>query len=106
MPLGRRLLFVYWRVAPADLPSALEALREWQAGLVEIHPALRCGLYRRSDGAEAQATVMESYALESAGPHDGIDDTLHAYIDESGRSVLKRWLRGARHVEMFDTLHG
>jgi hypothetical protein len=106
MPLGRRQLFVYWRVAPADLPSALEALREWQAGLVDNHPALRCGLYRRSDGAEAQATVMESYALESAGPHDGIDDTLHAYIVESGRNVLQRWLSGARHVEVFDALHG
>ena len=106
MPLGRRQLFVYWRVAHADLPSALQALREWQAGLMHSRPALRCGLYQRSDGAEAQATVMESYALESAGPHDGIDDALREHIDALGRDALQRWLLGARHVEVFDALCG
>jgi hypothetical protein len=104
MPLGRQQLFIYWRVAHADLPPALQALRQWQAGLAHHHPALRCGLYRRPAGAEAEATVMESYAIESAGPHEGIDAALRQHIEHSGHAVLQPWLRGARHVEVFDAL--
>ncbi len=106
MPLGRRQLFVYWRVTHEDLPFALEALRQWQADLVSAHPALRCSLYQRCDSTEAQATVMEGYALESAGPQQGIDDRLRQHIEHSGHALLRPWLRGARHVEVFDALDG
>jgi hypothetical protein len=47
---------------------------------------------------------MESYAIESAQPHPGIDAALLAHIDQAGRVQLQRWLRGARHVEVFDAL--
>ena len=105
MPLGQRQLFIYWRVAGSDLPMALNALRNWQAGLSLQHPALRCGLYQRMDSAQADATVMESYAFESVQPHPGIDEALRQLIDQDGHALLKRWLRGARHVEVFDALH-
>jgi hypothetical protein len=104
MPLGRRQLFIYWRVAGTDLPAALKALRDWQSGLVVRQPALRCALYQRSGMADAEATVMESYAIESAQPHPGIDEALRQHIDQAGQAQLRRWLRGARHVEVFDAV--
>lgn len=104
MPLGQRQLFIYWRVASRDLPTALHAAREWQAGLIAQHPTLHCGLYQRIDAAQADATVMESYAIESTQPHPGIDEALLQHIHQDGQAQLKRWLRGARHVEVFDAL--
>jgi len=104
MPLGKRQLFIYWRVAARDLPTALHAVREWQAGLIAQHPTLRCGLYQRVDAAQTDATVMESYAIESAQPHRGIDEALLQLIAQGGQAQLAQWLRGARHVELFDAL--
>jgi len=104
MPLGQRQLFIYWHVAWRDLPPALDALREWQAVLIAQHPTLRCGLYQRIDAAQANATVMESYAIESAQPHRGIGEALLQHIAHGGQAQLAPWLRGARHVEVFDAL--
>jgi hypothetical protein len=104
MLLGRRQLFIYWNVTESDLPAAVAALRQWQSGLISQHPALRCGLYRRSSSERAEATMMESYAIESEQPHPGIGEALLLQIDQSGSALLKHWLRGARHVEVFDTL--
>lgn len=104
MPLGQRQLFIYWRVAAHDLPAALHAVREWQAGLIAQQPTLQCGLYQRFDDAQADATVMESYAFESTQPHPGIDEALLQHIAQDGQAQLKPWLRGARHVEVFDAL--
>jgi len=104
MPLGQRQLFVYWRVAGDDLPAALNALHNWQAGLTAQLPGLRCGLYQRSGSAELDVTLMETYAIESAQPHPGIDEALCRHIDSAGHAQLQRWLRGARHVEVFDAL--
>lgn len=104
MPLGQRQLFIYWRVATDDLPAALKSLRDWQAGLVAQQPGLRCGLYQRNGSVRAELTVMETYALESAQPHAGIDESLCRLIDHDGHAQLQRWLRGPRHVEVFDAL--
>ena len=104
MPLGQRQLFIYWRVAGSDLPAALNSLRAWQAGLMAQQPGLRCGLYQRIGMAQADATVMESYAIDSAQPHPGIDEALCRHIDQAGHAQLQHWLRGARHVEVFDAL--
>ena len=101
MAPGQRQLFIYWRVAAADLPAALRALRDWQATLKARQPALQCRRYQRSDGDADEATVMETYALAS-GAGDGIDDGLRRLIERDGDAVLQRWLRGARHVEAFD----
>jgi hypothetical protein len=104
MPLGQRQLFIYWHVAGRDLPAALNALRDWRFGLLAQQPGLRCGLYQRVGTAQADATVMESYAIDAALPHPGIDDALCRYIDQAGHAQLQHWLRGARHVEVFDAL--
>jgi hypothetical protein len=104
MPLGQRQLFIYWRVAAPGFHAALAALRSWQADLVAQQPGLRCSLYRRSDGAPAEVTVMESYAIESAQPHAGLDEALCRHIESAGNALLQPWLHGARHVEVFDAL--
>lgn len=100
MAPGPRQLFIYWRVSPEDLPAALKALRDWQATLKSKHPALHCRLYQRHEGPQHEATVMETYA--AAAP--GIDAALRQHIEHAGNSVLQRWLRGPRHVEVFDAL--
>lgn len=105
MRLGQRQLFIYWRVAAADLPAALGALRDWQSALIAERPHLHCGLYRRTGTAEVEATVMETYALDSALPHPGIDEALRLHIERAGNALLQRWLRGARKVEVFDALN-
>jgi hypothetical protein len=101
MALGRRQLFIYWRVAPAELPLALQALRAWQAELCAQHPALQCRLYQRHDGSRHEATVMESYA--HAAP--GVDEALRQHIEQAGNALLQHWLHGSRHIEVFDALH-
>jgi hypothetical protein len=106
MPLGQRQLFVYWRVAHVDLSAALQAAREWQAGLMARQPALQCRLYQRSDPMAREATVMESYAITEAQPHPGIDDALCQHIEQAGHAALQPWLRGPRHLEAFDALTG
>jgi hypothetical protein len=106
MPLGQRQLFIYWRVSASDLTAALNALREWQTGLTALRPGLRYSLYQRAGTSEADATVMESYAIEAAQAQAGIDDELHQHIDLAGSALLQRWLRGARHVEVFIALNG
>jgi len=100
MAPGRRQLFIYWRVARADLPVALQALRDWQATLRVRHPALQCRLYQRHDGSADEATIMETYA--DASP--GIGEALHQHIEQAGNALLQHWLRGARHVETFDAV--
>lgn len=99
MTLGAHQLFVYWRVASADTEAALQALRDWQRSLEVRHPALRTRRYLRSDGTRGDATVMEVYALNAA---PGIDVALQRQVEQEGSSVLQRWLRGVRHVEVFD----
>ena len=100
MAPGQRQLFIYWRVAPAELSAALQALRAWQARLSAEHPALQCRLFLRHQASKDEATVMETYA--DAEP--GIDEVLRRHIEHAGNAELQRWLRGSRHVEVFDAL--
>lgn len=104
MPLGARQLFVYWRVAAADTAAALQALRDWQHALQAQHPALRMQRYLRRDSSAGEATVMESYALVARVPASGIDAALQQQIEHEGHAAVERWLRGARHVEVFDAV--
>lgn len=102
MPLGKRQLFVYWRVATADARTALQAAREMQRQLAGQHPGLRCALYLRSDASTIEATLMESYAVESGEAAQGVDDLLQQRIEGVGAAAVQPWLRGARHVEVFE----
>ena len=103
MPAGRRRLFTYWRLAAADLPVALRAVRQLQQLLVRQHPGLRFGLFQRCDGAAGEATLMETYAVDAV---DGIEPALQQQIEAVVAPAVQRWVRGARHVEVFEALEG
>ena len=105
MPLGQRQLFIYWRVAGSDLPAALNALRDWQAGLTLQHPALRCGLYQRmrqrASGCHGDGKLCDRVGTAAPRHRRGAAPAHRP----GGHALLERWLRGARHVEVFDALH-
>ncbi len=86
-------LFVYYRVAAADLIAVRQAVLTMQASLCATHDGLRAELLRRPQSNEGQVTLMETYA----GNHDaGIAEAI-----EAAASALTSWLQGSRHVEVF-----
>jgi len=88
-------LFVYYRVAEADLAALLSAAKAMQTGLALECPLLQPALYRRPDLRDGEVTVMECYAQA--------DEAAQAAIDRAAEA-LAHWLRGPRHVERFDRL--
>ena len=94
-PGGRRL-FVYYRVAIADLSTAVAAAHRLQAALRARHPGLDAALLRRPEVRDGTATLMETYAAA-----DGVDETLAAEIE---RRAVDAGLPGPRHVEVFEPL--
>lgn len=102
MALGRRQLFFYWRLAPADVPAARFALCELGTRLKSDHPALHTRWFVRVDGAHA--TLMECYGVD--GDAAGIDAALQRALQQQGDQAVGRWLVGSRHLEVFDALDG
>jgi hypothetical protein len=100
--LGKRQLFVYWRVAAADAAAAAAAIRGWQSKLHGQHPALHAHLFTRVPQADDEVTLMETYAIASAMSGIGIDAALQRRIEAEGQSIARCWLRGVRHIEVFD----
>jgi len=125
----QRLVCVYYRVAQADAPRVISAVREIQRtlsgarGVDSTELLLRCDLpspaptasspdarspsRRPTDtsaaGPGAEATVMETYRL-SLPPADGAADAaLHDFLAalETASQPHASLLRGARHVELF-----
>jgi len=92
-----RELFVYWRLARTDLPAVLQTARAWQQGLMADEPQLEARLLVRVDEAEAEVTVMETYAVDGGD----VGAPLQARIEQDGRGLFARWQRGRRHVEVF-----
>ena len=106
--MSARQLFIYWRCAAAEAEAAQAAVRSLQAGLCLRHPGLSAELFLRVDGPPAPAdvrTLMEVYAFRRASPGlpAGIDAALQAELLDAAQA-LQPWLRGARHVEVFDLL--
>lgn len=93
---GARRLFVYYRVAIADLPTAVAAVRELQDALRARHPGVDAALLRRPETRDGTATLMETYAAPG-----GVDDALAADIE---RLAVDAGLPGPRHVEVFEPL--
>jgi Domain of unknown function (DUF4936) len=89
-----RRLYVYYRVAEAQLPATVLAVRQVQAALVAAHPGLQAELLRRPELRDGEVTLMETYA----GP---LTDTLHAAITQATSALPQ-----PRHSEQFDTLDG
>lgn len=57
-----RRLYVYYRVAEAQLPATVAAVRQVQAALVAAHPGLQAELARRPELRAGDVTLMEIYA--------------------------------------------
>jgi hypothetical protein len=102
MSFGRRQLFLYWRVGADDAAVACAALRQWQRRLRDEHPALRARLFRRLPADGNELTFMETYAVEAGPAGAGIEPALQHRIECEGLALLQPWLRGARHVELFE----
>ena len=100
MNLGTRQLFVYWRLPSSGLAEAVVSMRQLQGKLSSSHQELVCSLFVRSDGADA--TLMESYAIEGPANSSGIDVQLQREITELGDAQSSGWRTGLRHVEVFD----
>jgi len=92
-----RQLYIYWRVAAADLGAACAGVRAMQAALRSAHAGLQTKLLQRDDGGSegGERTLMEVYCQPP-----GLSDTLQAEI-EAAAVALRGWCRGARHVEVF-----
>lgn len=89
-----RELFIYWRTADAE--AAACAVGQWQFDLRQACPGLVATLYRRADEAgEGLTTLMETYAGAA------LDAALERRITTEGKTRLRPWLAGPRHVEVF-----
>jgi len=102
MDAGRHELFIYYRLAEADLAAACLALQAAQAALCSAHAGLRARLLRRpAASADGTCTLMETYTMDT----HGIDAPLQAQIERSAAAALAPWLAaGARHTETFTEL--
>jgi hypothetical protein len=93
-----RRLYVYYRVAAADLNVAAKALRQCQAVLMQADPQLHCELLRRPEVRDDQVTLMEIYTATG-----GVDNAQQTRID-AALAGLKLPLAGPRHTEVFEDL--
>lgn len=94
-----RALFIYWKVAPEQLPGALAAAREFQTGLSRRHPSLVASLYQRAETVPTLCTLMETYTQPG-----GLDAQALPDIIDGGHAALAAWCAAGRHVEQFDLL--
>lgn len=91
-----RELYIYWRVAPAQMGQAAAAVQAWQASLSLAHPGLQARLLSRCDSEGSQATLMETYVAAA-----GLSAALQKAIVEQGSQVTEPWRQGVRHAEVF-----
>ncbi len=94
-------LYIYYRVAEADLAAALAAGQALRQHLLAAHPGLAAELLRRPGVQGGHITLMETYAHPQ-----GVDDALAGLIELHAAAVLAPWLQGPRHVERFEALAG
>ena len=99
---SRRELYVYFRVAQANVQAALQTVLAFQQDLRTAHPGLAARVLRRSEERSDGVTLMEIYAFDD-GRSTGIDPVLHSRIDEVA-AALTPLLSSPRHTEAFDAL--
>lgn len=108
--LGHRA-YVYYRVAPADVPACLQAVQALQQQWAARHPGLQAQLLVKQappatdspsspDAARpTRTTLMEIYAWGPAVP--GAEPPDAAALEAALSACTARWIDGARHVEVF-----
>lgn len=97
-----RELYVYWRLAPDQVPQAAAAMAHWHADLAARHGGLQTRLLRRADSGgegESLATLMEIYVCPA-----GVGPALQTEIEAEGAQAAARWCQGIRHVEVFEPI--
>ena len=99
--LGRRQLFVYWRVAGADPQAAVQVLQALHAQWSAQWPGLVTGLYLRTDDP-ARVTMMETYALQADVAPQGLTPEQLGPLLDAADQATATWRYGARHPEWFD----
>jgi hypothetical protein len=95
----RRELYLYWRVARADLAAARAAMQQFQQALVLGHAGLQARLLQRADEAGELVTLMETYALPAASM--GIDEAMQGRVVDGGDAASTAWRTEPRHLEVF-----
>ena len=98
---GDRRLFIYWRLAAADVTAAAQALRALHRRWRAQYPGLQADLYVREGLAIADATLMETYALQASASNGGVSPELQALIEKAAEEATRAWRRGQRHAEIF-----
>ncbi len=94
-----RRLFVYYRIAAADLDTAVAAVKTLHAALRTEQPALRCEVLRRPRvDAAGLLTLMEAYTADNTG----IDEPRAAQIEARAAAAMKAFVVGDRHTEIFE----
>jgi Domain of unknown function (DUF4936) len=89
-------LYVYYRVAEADVDVVAANFASTRTRLRSLHPGWACEFLRRPEARDEQVTLMEV--------HTGLGaDALEAISTEVGKA-LAPWLHGPRQVERFGPL--
>jgi len=99
---SRRELYVYYRVARANVQPALQTVLAFQQDLRTAHPGLAARVLRRSEERSDGVTLMEIYAFDD-GRNTGIDSALRAHIEQAA-AALTPLLSSPRQTEAFDAL--
>jgi hypothetical protein len=95
-------LFVYYRAEVAHEAAVACAVTDMHGALRLEMASLRARLLRRplADAAQ-QHTWMETYSIDGAHAHDGIDERCVALIERHAQAWSE--LRcGPRHLEVFE----
>ena len=101
--LGTRQLFVYWKVQASHVGQALDALKRVHLDLASALPGLQARRFVRSTASD-EATVMEVYACEASRSPGGLDDAEISRLDGAAADAVQPWLKGRRHLEIFEAL--
>ena len=99
---SRSELYVYYRVAQANLQAALQTVLAFQQRLRTACPGLSARVLRRSNEHGVDMTLMEIYAFDD-GRNTGFDPALHSRIEQAA-AALTPLLSSPRRTEAFDAL--
>lgn len=101
-PAGGRQLYVYYRVAPADLAHVVAGVLGMQARLLARHPGLAAQLMQRVAGDEAATGDVALTLMETYTAPQGIDAATRAAIEAAAAALPAAARAGERHVECFE----